>query len=268
MKGQIKYQAWGLLLAAAILTACSSDVVETAQPKTWHVSIPVDEAVTRSVYPAGTTLKSKWNSSQPVEAYSGETKVGDLTASANATGGTTTITGDVSGTYTTSSTLTLYSPSKDASYTTQDGTVDGTNGISSKDYLTATVNVTAVNGSSGLLSTSRAAFSRLQSFTKFTFTEAVHSVVISASDMDAITVTAESGDQTDFYVALPLAGSVEYTFVATTATNIVYYGRKQGNLTHGRYYTASVDLLKELDVTATISSWGDDETLPSGDLPF
>ena len=272
----LKQQGLGvLLMAAALLQACSSDALRDMQPREWSVSIPVGSGATRSVYSPdeGATLKSKWNADQAVKAYSGETKVGDLTASGNATGGTTNITGIISGIYTAgSSTLTLFSPAKLSSatyaeYATQDGTIDGANGISSKDYVTATVNVTAVDGSSGMLSTSYAEFSRLQSFIRFTFTEAVNQVVISAEGMSDITVTA-AADQTVFYVALPLEGTKLYTFVGTSSSSVVYYGQMNGTLTRGKYYTAAVDLQKEFDATATISSWGDGDTLPGGNLIF
>ncbi len=272
---QMKQKGIGvLLLAAALLQACSLEDGCNVQ-QLWHVSIPVGEQATRSVYTpdAGASLKSMWNDSQTVVAYSDNSEVGDLTASGNATGGSTTITGDISGTYTAgTSTLTLYSPAKLSSatyteYATQDGTIDGTNGISSLDYMTATVTVTAVDASNGLLSTSYAEFSRLQSFTKFTFTEAVNQVVISAEGMSDITVTA-AADQTVFYVALPLDGTKLYTFVGTSSSSVVYYGQMSGTLTRGKYYTAAVDLQKEFDATATISSWGDGDTLPGGNLIF
>lgn len=260
-----------LLTAVALLTGCSSDDTETAQVSRheWHVSIPVGNAATRSVYLDGAVLKSKWNSNQSVIAYSDETSVGTLAASASeagdATGTSTLITGDISGTYTAGiSTLTLYSPTKIASntyeeYATQDGTVEGTYGISSKDYLTATVTVTAADASSGLLSTSRASFSRLQSFTKFTFSKAVKTLVFSATGMSDITVTA-SGDQTDFYVALPLAGEVVYSITGTTDGGTVYSVQATGTLTHGNYYTATIDFNTPIDITTTINNWGDGGT--------
>lgn len=264
----IKKKSQGVLLfAAALLTACSSEDVDIVQQQTWHVSIPVDEShATRSVFTAdgGASLKSKWTSNQSVEAYSGDTKVGDLTAAENASGGSTTIIGDISGTYTAGvSTLTLYSPAMPTSathneYATQDGTIDGENGISKHDYLKANINVTAVDGNSGVLLTSNASFQRLQSFTKFTFSVAVKEVVISATGMDDITVTA-STDQTDFYVALPLEGSKEYTFVCTTNGGEEYRATKAGNLVNGNYYIATVSVATGLGVSNT-SPWGENHT--------
>jgi len=251
------YRLYGALLltAAAALAGCSSDDGETAvERQTWQVTIPTAQAdvTTRtSLTVSGTSMSAVWQTTDAVKVYKSTdltNSVGTLTPATSAT--SATLSGTLTGMFAVGNTLNLYWPDNSPSYTTQSGTLAS---ISAKDYVEASVTVNAVDGSNGILGTT---------------TEAVHSVVISATGMGDITVTAASGDQTDFYVALPLAGSVEYTFVATTATNIVYYGRKLGNLTHGRYYTASVDLLKELDVTATISSWGDGETLPSGDLPF
>lgn len=256
-------------MAALLLTACSSeDAPDTASEQTlWRVSIPVEESATRGVYSDddGATLKSKWVASQPVVAYnSSDDEVGpSLTASANATGGTTTITGDISGTYTAgTSTLTLYSPARltsatHAEYAVQDGTIEG---ISAKDYVTADVTVTAVDADNGLLTTSTATFQRLQSFTKFTFSVPVQTVVISATGMAPITVTA-SADKTVFYVALPLEGSVDYTFTCTDDDGNIYRGTKTGVLTHGKYYSsASVTIVSGV-VFTNISSWGDGDTV-------
>ena len=267
-------------MVAALLAGCSSDDAELAQEprQTWHVSIPVGDAATRSVYLDGTALKSKWNANQPVIAYStGEDPVGMLAASESeageASGASTLITGDISGTYTANaSTLTLYSPAKltsatYAEYATQDGTVDGEKGISSKDYMTATVGVTAVDASSGLLGTEKGTFSRLQSFTKFKFTEAVKTLVISATGMSNITIEA-SEDKDEFYVALPLAGAVTYTFTGTTASGTVYSVQATGTLTLGSYYSATIDFSAAFNASATINNWGPGDTLDEGNLIY
>ena len=264
-----------MLLMAALLTACSSedkaqpDAASREQPKTWKLCIQankIDSTATRGVHFEGDVLKSKWNENQPVEVYNeSDELVGTLHAEASSNG-STTIAGDISGSYTANtSKLYLYSPSKTRDYSGQTGTIES---MSAKDYVSAEITVTAVDGSSGVLATSTASFARLQSFTKFTFSEAVHQVVISAESMSDITVTAASGNQTEFYVALPLEGAKVYTFVGKTDTDVVYYGQKNGTLTHGRYYTASVDLLKDLEGTVSIGSWGDGGTLPGGNLIY
>ena len=95
---------------------------------------------------------------------------------------------------------------------------------------------------------------------------AVKTVKISATGMSDITVTA-SDDQTDFYVALPLEGSVSYTFSCTTNAGVEYRGTKTGNLTNGKYYTAAVDVAPGVGVTNT-SAWGDTNSWDIGDIYF
>lgn len=254
-----------LLLSAALLQACSSadePGVRNASPQQWHVSIPVGGEATRSVYSPddGATLKSMWNAGQAVTAYSGDTKVGDLTATANATGGSTLITGDISGSYEVGDVVTLYSPSKltspaYAEYAVQDGTVSGISGL---DYIWSEVSITQVDATNGILTTGHAAFRRLQSFTRFIFSAAVQKVVISAEGMSDITVTADA-DQTVFYVALPLEGTRTYSFVCTTAAGEEYTGSKPGDLAHGMYYTASVNIASGIGMAVSVVPWGGNE---------
>lgn len=258
------------LLAAAALAGCSSDDGATAErPRTWKVSILsgseyADMLPTRTLVSVNSSgMSTVWQTTDEVQVYKDGSPVGTIspqTATASAT-----LTGTLSGTFAVEDGLTLYWPNNSPDYTTQAGTLAS---ISAKDYMQAEVTVNSVDLASGILGTTRASFTHRQSFTKFTFSTAVHQVVISATGMSTITVTAASGNVTDFYVALPLAGAKLYTFVGTTDTDVVYYGQKNGTLTHGRYYTTSVDLLKDLDGTVTIGSWGDGDELPGGDLIY
>lgn len=267
MINQFKQLGYGVLLsaAAALLPACSSDDGHSGHegtPQQWHVSIPVGGGVSRGVYSPdeGASLKSKWDDGQAVVAYSGTAKVGDLTAAGNATGGSTLITGDISGSYEVGDVVTLYSPSKltspsYAEYAVQDGTIGG---ISSHDFIWADVSITQVDATNGILTTGHAAFRRLQSFTRFIFSAAVQKVVISAEGMSDITVTADA-DQTVFYVALPLEGTRTYSFVCTTAAGEEYTGSRPAELAHGMYYTASVDIASGIGMAVSVIPWGGDE---------
>ena len=251
------YRLYGALLltAAAALVGCSSDDGETAvERQTWQVTIPTAQAdvTTRtSLTVSGTSMSAVWQTTDAVKVYKNSSSVGTLTPATSAT--SATLSGTLTGMFAVGNTLNLYWPDNSPSYTTQAGTLES---ISAKDYVEASVTVNAVDGSNGILGTTTATFSHRQSFTKFTFSEAVHSVVISATDMSDITVTAASGDQTDFYVALPLEGSVEYTFLCTTNAGAEYRGTKTGDLTNGRYYTTHVDIAPGVGVTNT-STWGD-----------
>ena len=242
------------MAVAAALASCSSDDGQEEQRSTWQVDIETatPDGLTRSTMTESAgTLTAAWEENDAVLVYKGGSSVGTVTAT---TAGTTaTLAGNLSGSFALNDELTLYYPAVTPDYTTQTGTLVD---IAAKDYVQATVTVNAVDASNGILGTTTATFSYRQSFTKFTFSEAVHSVVISATGMDDITVTAASGDQTEFYVALPLEGSVAYTFVGTTSGNVVYRGTKTGNLEHGKYYTTDVGIASGVGLTNT-STWGD-----------
>ena len=262
----------GLLLplaAAAALAGCTADEAETTQPQTWQVSIPTttDDDMTRTTLSvSGTTMSAAWKTTDAVQVYKSGSSVGTVTPSAAAA--SAVLRGTLSGIYAVNNELTLYWPDNSPNYTVQDGTLDGTNGISKKDWIQATVKVTAVDASNGILGTQTATFSHRQSFTKFTFSESVHQVVISASGMNNITVTAATGvNQKDFYVALPLEGSVSYTFLCTTAAGVEYSGTKTGNLTHGKYYITDVAVAPGVGITNT-SSWGGNESWTIGNIYF
>lgn len=242
-----------LLLMAALLTACSSedkaqpDAASREQPKTWKLCIQAnktDSTTTRGLYLDGSVLKSKWNANQTVEVYNeSDELVGTLHAAAS-DDGSTIITGDISGSYTANtSKLYLYSPSKTRDYNGQTGTIES---MSAKDYVSAEITVTAVDGSNGVLTTTTPAeFSRLQSFNKFTVTPAVHSLQIAAEGMATVTATlAGTADGTEFYVALPNTGgsTKSFTFTGTPYAGIPYECSKSKQLVDGNYYTASMTL--------------------------
>lgn len=260
----------GLLLplaAAAALAGCTADEAETTQPQTWQVSIPTatDDDMTRTTLSvSGTTMSAAWKTTDEVKVFKSGSSVGTVKPSAAAA--SATLKGSLSGTYAVNDQLNLYWPDNSPNYTVQDGTLDGTNGISKKDWIQATVKVTAVDASNEILGTQTATFSHRQSFTKFTFSESVKTVKISASGMSDITVTA-SADQTVFYIALPLTGSNLYTFLCTTAAGVEYRGTKTGNLAHGKYYITDVAVAPGVGITNT-SSWGGNESWTIGNIYF
>ena len=257
------------LLAAAALAGCSSDDGATAErPRTWKVSILSgseygDMLTTRTLVSVNSTgMSTVWQTTDEVQVYKDGSPVGTIspqTATASAT-----LTGTLTGTFAKNNTLTLYWPDNSPNYTSQAGTLAS---ISAKDYMQAEVTVNSVDLSNGILGTTRASFSHRQSFTKFTFSIAVNKVVISATGMSTITVTAASGNVTDFYVALPLEGSKEYSFACTTSGGVEYRGTKTGNLTNGKYYTTTVDIAPGVGVTNT-SEWGNNTTESGIDIDY
>ena len=257
------------LVTAATLAGCSSDSdTPSVQPQVWKVSIPSgtaedDALATRAQLSVnGSVMSAAWQTTDNIPVYRNGTSVGTLkpaTATASAT-----LTGTLTGTFAKDNVLTLYWPNNSPDYTTQAGMLAS---ISAKDYMQAEVTVNSVDLSNGILGTTRASFSHRQSFTKFTFSIAVNKVVISATGMSTITVTAASGNVTDFYVALPLEGSKEYSFACTTSGGVEYRGTKTGNLTNGKYYTTTVDIAPGVGVTNT-SEWGNNTTESGIDIDY
>jgi hypothetical protein len=93
-----------LLIAGAVLTACSSDdsivTDQSANPttsKTYTMTIQAtkcEDATMRGLSLDGKTLNVKWNEGEKVIVARDETTIGTLTAQASSSG-TTTLTGEV-----------------------------------------------------------------------------------------------------------------------------------------------------------------------------
>lgn len=250
------------LLAMATSAGCSSDEGEVTGPQSWQVNIPTTQsysATRTSLSVSGTTMSAVWNTTDEVQVFKGETSVGPVYP--DAASSSATLTGTLTGTFAESNELKLYWPNNSPNYSTQDGTLDGANGISSKDYVQATVTVSEVDQSNAILLTTRAAFHHRQSFNRLTFSLPVKTVVISADGMSDITVTASAEQTGPFYVALPLEGSVEYTFNCTTNAGVTYRGTKTGSLTNGKYYITSIDIAPGIGITNSIDDWHNGTTL-------
>ncbi len=250
-----------LLLMAALFTGCAEDAV--VEQQRWHVNIKADrqgdDALTRSLYLDGSSaLKARWTGSEVLKVYnSSNVEVGTLTASANLTGGSTTLTGDLTADVSIGDKLYIWSPSNTPDYATQDGTVDGANGISAKDYIKAEIEVEAKDDANHILKTSDASFEHQQSFTKFSVTPAVHSLKISATGMSDITATLDGTEEgNDFYVALPNTGGSAKTFTltGTTYADVAFTASKSKQLEDGKYYVAAMDLKGEGAATLSSSS--------------
>ena len=115
-----------LVAGTSTFTACSSDndAIDEQPVKytmTVNASKGEDAALTRALSLSGSTLTPTWSTDDKVLVYQGETKLGELTATASNTSGTT-----LSGTLTAAPTadLTFYYHTKtDPSYGGQDGTL-------------------------------------------------------------------------------------------------------------------------------------------------
>ena len=173
-----------LLMAGAAMTACSSDdniVSDAQQPvnQTGHYTMTVNATMgdngtkgsNRALALDGTALKVKWAGTDQVavfpEAWS-RTPLGTLTAAASETG-TTTLSGDLTGSVAVNDNLHLLFPRAEWDYTGQKGILlSDENSIEKKyDYAQADVTVAAIDNSH-ITTTANANFASQQAIVKFT----------------------------------------------------------------------------------------------------
>ena len=172
-----------LLMAGAAMTACSSDdniVSDAQQPvnPTGHYTMTVNATMgdngtngsNRALALDGTALKVKWAGTDQVAVFPEDwswTPLGMLTAAASETG-STTLTGDLTGSVAVSDNLHLLFPRAEWSYTGQKGILlSDENSIEKKyDYALADVEVAAIDNSH-ITTTANANLTSQQAIVKF-----------------------------------------------------------------------------------------------------
>jgi len=191
-----------LLMAGVAFTACSSDdniVSDAQQPVTamnkYTMTVNAtkgEDAQTRGLYMDNTALNVKWYNTDQVavfpEAWS-RTPLGTLTAAASETG-TTTLSGDLTGSVAVSDNLHLLFPRAEWSYTGQKGILlSDENSIEKKyDYALADVEVAAIDDSH-ITTTANANFASQQAIVKFILKNNDGSAALAA---DKLTISAVS----------------------------------------------------------------------------
>ena len=269
------------VMAILALAACTSTI---EQPETEPVQEPSTEVpaigktysvtvnagrVTRALADAGSSLTATWTAGDEISVYSGDSKVGTLTAASD--GAATKFTGTITGDFNQNDELELRYLS--GSYTSQDGTLEGI--ASSCDYATATVTITAVSGSS--LTISDADFVSQQAITKFTLFKPdgttplkVKDIIITAAGLtgNKITVSFPLSRPSEFYVAMANTSGAkqEYLFLITANDDTKYYATKKVNLVNGKYYSTTLtalgtftqakDLSESYDATYSVNNNG------------
>ena len=195
MKKDIRTLA-ALLMAGAAFTACSDkDEFISEQPvnPTPKYSMTVqasmgEDAETRGLYVDGKALKVKWAATDQVsvfpEAWSSTTTltpIGTLTAAASATG-STTLSGDLTGSVAVNDNLHLLFPRAEWSYTGQKGILlSDENSIEKKyDYALADVEVAAIDAEK-ITTTANANLASQQAIVKFNLQDAGGSAINATS---------------------------------------------------------------------------------------
>lgn len=255
-----------LLMAGAAFTACSSDdntideqPVNPAK-QTYTLTVKASkggDATTRALTLTGEgnkTLKAYWDGTETVTVKEGDTPLGTLTVTPDATDNTqATLSGELDAAPSgTALTLELFSDA----YNSQDGTLDYI--ASHCDYATATTTVTYDEVNKTIRGTD-ADFTNQQAIIKFMLKDKGNSdaaISPSALTVDDGTSTVEltsippatytaNGDGM-LYVAFPAAGSAKTITLTATVGNDTYTYEKTGvSFTNGQYYEITVKMTKQ-----------------------
>lgn len=147
----------------------------------------VDQAMTRSLFIGGQTgyrFTSLWDVYDEAQVYYNGVQVGTLKPEETGLE-TTTLSGNLTGSFSQGNVLTLYMPSPNLNYEGQNGTL----GDMARyfDYVSTTVAVSSVSGST--VTTDPLTFASLQSYLLLKFRDANNSLL----HVKKLTITAESG---------------------------------------------------------------------------
>ena len=258
-----------LLIAGAAMTACSSidDIIIDEQPvnpakQTYTLTVKASkggDATTRALTLTNegnkTTLKAYWDGSETVTVKEGDTPLGTLTVTPDATDNTqATLSGELGAAPSgTELTLELFSNA----YNSQDGTLAYI--ANNCDYATATTTVMydAVNKT---ITGTNADFTNQQAIIKFTLKDKANNEAISPSDLTVddgtstveltsipgTTYTANGGDNNVLYVAFPATGSLETVTLTATVNDDTYtYEKSDATFVNGKYYEITVKMTKQ-----------------------
>lgn len=249
------------MLAMLAFTACSSNNDEAVNtPQFWHVTLTASmgDADTRALIPNGNAITASFAADDVVKVLKSDgSEVGTLTA--KTAGASTTLEGNISGTFSVNEELTCRYRSATANYDNQVGTLEGI-GIATtcKDYAEGTLTVSATDPLT--FTSTNVTLSPKQSITKFSFTDGTNPVsvknfrIIANGLVQSIatngaetvgTVTGTLANATsDVYVALRnnVAAKQTYTFIVKDNAGNWHVGTKNAKLTNGNNYTATVAL--------------------------
>jgi hypothetical protein len=262
-----------LLVAAVVTAACSSDDDDitgrqTTESKVYTMTVHATkggDASTRALSLDGTTLNATWTEGDKVEVWSSDgttVKYGTLTAQSS--GSSTTLTGEMDFPPTLSTGLSLQLKYLSNDYSKQTGTLDYI--ANHCDYATARVKVTGISGSE--ITTTAAKFQNQQAVIKFTlmnsdgaifnpstFTVSDGTSTVTLTDIPvAIHVDEDYGV---LYVAFPATGSsATITLTAKHGFRTYYYKKTGVTFKNGQYYAIGVKMQQLALSAATTSDYG------------
>ena len=255
------------MLAVLAFTACSNDSDEAtgSENHIWHVTLTASmgDATHRALDADGNTITASFAAGDVVEVVRADgSPVGPLTA--KATGASTTLEGNISGTFAADEVLKLRYRSATANYDGQEGTLPGI--AAGQDYAEGTLTVKTVTPLT--FESNSVTLAPQQSITKFTFkdgssdinvktfgiaaTGLVQSIAANGTEtVGAVTGTLATA-KTEVYVALrnTYTSQQTYSFYIQDNDGNWYKGTKKATLTNGKNYTATVSLTKLANLTS------------------
>lgn len=249
-----------LLVAGLTFTACSSDndVTEdtpvtppTPAPATYTMTVEAnkgnDNASARGFRALAEngdgTLTATWTAGDVVTVWKENNQIGTLTAQSS--GASTKLTGTLTTAPSVNDELTLKYLSPN--YSSQDGTLTGTDKSIDKtcDYATATVTVATVSDNR-ITTTAAAEFVSQSAFVKFTLKDSGNNG-INASPLtisvggSTYTITPASA-RSELYVALPPLSNETMRLVATVNGNTYVYLKTNVTFEANKYYTRGIKM--------------------------
>ena len=261
------------MLAVLAFTACSNDSDEAtgSDNHIWHVTLTASmgDATHRALDADGNTITASFAAGDVVEVVRADgSPVGPLTA--KTTGASTTLEGNISGTFAADEVLKLRYRSATANYDGQEGTLAGI--AAGQDYAEGTLTVKTADPLT--FASNSVTLKSKQSITKFSFNDgtnpiniktfgiAAEGLVQSISAKGTETVGAVTGTlatpSSDVYVALrnKETGTKTYSFTIQDKDGNWYIFTKDANLTNGKNYTATVTLPTKLPTLNSGSAVG------------
>lgn len=255
-----------LLMVGATVTSCSSDdtiadqpVQQPAGPQVYTMTVEATKGgdETRALNLDGNKLNATWTAGDEVEVWTEDgttTKYGELTAESD--GASTKLTGTLTTKPSDGETLTLKYLSPN--YSSQDGTLTGTDNSIDKvcDYATATVTAT-VDGDN--VTTTAAAFENQQAVVKFTLKNKANDSDLSATKLVVAVGSTEyevnpESAASEIYVAIPGFNGQTITLTATVGSDTYTYEKTGVTFANGNYYRVAVKMTKQAAVpTGAIS---------------
>ena len=288
MKSMIQALAT-LLLMGAVLTGCAEDTWfqdENVKEGTYTMTVQASmcSEVTRALSPNGSTINASWAEGEVVTVYN-VTRNADLSGTlvAKSSGTSTTLKGQLTGTIVAGDQLKLkfLSPT----YSSQDGTLTGTDNSIDKvcDYAEATVTVSSVTDGY-VMTTTSASFTNQQSIVKFTLLDkgngdaAINPTSLTISDgtstvnlFDIPSATYTTNSNGVLYVAFPAAGTAKtISLNVIGGSNHYFYEKSDVTFTNNNFYDVTVKLgsIGALPGKFTINAGGGQVSFSQGNLQY